>query len=208
MDLEIAEPATDLASGELARRQLLTRAGLVGLAGLAGALIVDRSAFASPAADRPNVPTEADRAVLDQVIKFELAASELYRVAASSVSEDLAAAAGLMAENHQAYAHAVAGKTGLSASEMNSSIFSTFSSAFGGTDTEFLTAAHTLEQTAVTTHTELMADYESSDAIAVAASILVVEARHATVLASILEVNDLDVLFGNDQPALSLSGDA
>ena len=44
-------------------------------------------------------------------------------------------------------------------------------------------------------------------AIALTASIAVVEARHATVLADLLGVDDLDVLFGNDQSALELTGD-
>ena len=41
----------------------------------------------------------------------------------------------------------------------------------------------------------------------VGASIAVIEARHATVLADLLDVDDLDVVFGNDQSALDLTGD-
>jgi Ferritin-like domain len=207
VDLEIAEPVIDSASANFARRSLFARIGLVGLTGLAAALVVDRSAFATPD-ERPNVPTESDRVVLAKVIGLELAASELYRLAAAGASDDLAAAAGVMAENHQAYAQAIAGKTGLSAQEIDASVFSAFESRFGGSQSEFLAAAHELEQTAVSTHTAVISDYESAEAIALTASILVIEARHATVLADVLGVEDLDVLFGNDQPALSLAGDA
>jgi hypothetical protein len=210
VDLETAEPATEPVAGVVARRSLLTSAAAAGIAGLAAALVVDRSAFARAGVDeRPNVPTESDQVVLAQVIGFELAASELYRLTADSgVSDDLAAAVGVMAENHQAYAQAIAGKTGLNADAINGDVFEAFKAGFAGSEQEFLAAAHELEQTAVSTHTAVIGEYESVEAIAVTASILVVEARHATVLADVLGVGDLDVLFGNDAPALSLSGDA
>ena len=53
--------------------------------------------------------------------------------------------------------------------------------------------------------TELSSLYESIQAINLTASILVVEARHATVLADVAGVDDLDVVFGNAETALDLS---
>lgn len=213
MDLEIAEPATEPAHGRsaangVARRSLFARAGAAGIVGLAAALTVDHVALASPdtTVARPNVPTASDNGTLELVIGFELAASELYRAAAAGVSDGLVAAVGVMAENHQAYAQAIAGKTGLSASNMNDGIYETFVARFTGSDDDFLTAAHELEQAAVSTHTAAITGYESNEAIGLTSSILVVEARHATVLADLLGVSDFDVLFGNDQPAITLSG--
>jgi Ferritin-like domain len=207
VDLETAEPATESAGLDFGRRNLFARAGLAGFTGLAAALVIDRTALATTD-ERPNVPTEADRVVLAQVIGLELAASELYRVAAGGASDELAPAVLVMAENHQAYAQAIAGKTGLSAQDMDAEVYSAFESRFTGSEQDFLGAAHELEQSAVSTHTAVIGDYESAEAIALTASILVVEARHATVLADLLGVDDFDVLFENDQPALSLAGDA
>jgi hypothetical protein len=206
VDLETAAPAT----GTMSRRRLVAGAGL---AGLAGALFVDRRVFAAvddPAQtdERPNVPTDADSAVLDLVIGFELAVSELYRrkLEAGTGSDALADAVGVMAENHQAYAQAIAGATGLSAGEANPSLVAALRNGFEGSDEEFFAAAHEVEQAAVSTHTDALGNYESNEAILVTASILIAEARHATVLADLLGVDDLDVLFGNEQGPLSLTG--
>lgn len=205
VDLENAETGT----GTMSRRSLVARAGL---AGLAAALVIDRGAMASAAApdERPNVPTDADTATLALVIGLELAASELYRakLASGTGSDELATVVGIMAENHQAYAQAIAGATGVSAQTVNMAIVDERLGGFTGSDTDFFSAAHQLEQEAVLTHTDAIASYESAQAISLTASILIVEARHATVLADLLGVTDLDVLFGNEASALDLAGDA
>ncbi len=215
MDDNTAESATDNVSstGRVARRDVLVRAGVAGLAGVAGALVVGRGALATideggedGSGERPNVPTEADLVILEQVLGFEIAASELYAAKlAADASGDLATIVGVMAENHQAYAQAIAGDTGLSVKNADDEFFDANVASFTGSDESFFEAAHQLEQTAVATHTAVIADYESSEAVAVTASILVIEARHATVLADLLGVDDYDVLFGNDQTALTLS---
>ena len=59
-------------------------------------------------------------------------------------------------------------------------------SAFATSNVEaFAEAANSLENTAAATHTELLADYESVNARKLTASILVVEARMATVLSNL-----------------------
>ncbi len=208
MDLEPAERELDT---PVSRRSLVTLSGAAGLGGLAAALLLDRTTLALPADDeveRPNVPTDADVALLAQVIGLELAGSELYRLKLDSTDGDLAVAVRVMAENHQAFAQAVAGSTGLSAETANASLVAASRSGFEGSDDEFFAAAHAFEQTAAATHTALMGQYESDDAIALTASIALTEVRHATVLADLLGVTDLDVLFGNDESALSLGDDA
>ncbi len=208
MDLEPAERDVDTS---ISRRSLVTLTGAAGLGGLAAALVIDRAALAASDddGDRPNGPTEADTALLEQVIGLELAASALYRAKlASGAGDDLATAVGVMAENHQAFAQAAAGITGLAASEPNAEIVEANMAGFTGSDDEFFAAAHTLEQAAVATHTALIAEFESDDAIKLAASVALTEARQATVLADLLGVDDLDTLFGNEQSALSLGDDA
>lgn len=206
MDLEIPEPATGTT---LSRRGLVARAGAAGLAGLAAAFVIDRNALASATGPdtRPGIPTESDTALLIQVIGLELAASDLYRAALEGASDDMAVAIGILSDNHRAYAQSIAGATGSPAGQADEEIVSANIDDFTGSNDEFLAAAHELEQTAVSTHTSLISQYESSHAIELTASIAVIEARHATVLAEMLGVDDLDVLFGNDQPALQLTGE-
>lgn len=207
VDLETAERENDT---PMSRRSLVTLAGAAGLGGLAAALVADRAALAAPADEvQPNVPTEADVAVLEQVIGLELAASALYRARlAAGASDALAPAIGVMAENHQAFAQAISGATGLPASEANADIVDANLDGFTGSDTDFFATAHTLEQIAVATHTELLGAYDSQDAIKLTAAITLTEARHATVLAHLLGIDDLDVFFGNEESALSLEGNA
>lgn len=209
MDLETAERDTDTS---MSRRSLVTLTGAAGLGGLAAALLVDRAALAVPIEDeveRPDAPTASDIAMLERVIGFELAASELYRARLESGADgDIGVAVGVMTENHQAFAQAIAGAAGVSAGVADSEFVDANRSAFSGSMEEFFTAAHGLEQTAAATHTELISGYESADAIELTASIAITEVRHATVLADLLGVEDLDVLFGNDQTALSLGADA
>ena len=206
MDLEIAEPAADT---PLSRRSLVTRACAASLAGLAAALVIDRSAPVSAAApdELPNLPTESDAALLERMMRVELAANALYRSALENASDDLAVVTGVLAENHLAYAQAIAGITGLSAQGADEELIAEYEPSFTGQTEEYLASAHTLEQALVATQTELVGVYESSDAITLTASIATVEARQATVIAELLGVEDLDVLFGNDQSPLELTGD-
>ena len=207
VDLETAEHDVDTS---MSRRSLVTVGSAAALGGLAAALIVDRPALAvGEDEERPNGPTDNDMVLLAQVIALELAASELYLARLDAgVDDGLAAAVGVMSENHQAFAQAVAGDTGLSADERNAEVFDAGVSGFTGSVEDFFATAHALEQTAVATHTALIAEYESDDAIALTASIALSEARQATVLADLLGVDDLDVLFGNAESALSLEVDA
>ena len=206
MDLELAETAADTS---LSRRRLVTAAGATGLAGLAAAFVMDRNALVAASApdEATRRPTDADMALLAQVIGLELAASDLYRAAGENASEDLAVAIGVMGDNHRAYAEAIAGITGMSARGRNDDVYDANIDGFTGSNDDFFLTAHTLEQVAVATHSDLMQQYESLHAIELTASIAVVEARHATVLADLLGIDDLDVLFGNEESPLELTGE-
>jgi hypothetical protein len=66
-----------------------------------------------------------------------------------------------------------------------------------------------LENTAVATHSELMAEYESSSARKMTASIIVVEARMATVLTDLGGLaTSLDDIFEPTADALELTAGA
>ncbi len=192
LDLEIAEAGTS--------RRSLIRA--VGAAGIAGAAIAWTSESTVASTD---VPTDGDTLLLAEAMALELAARDLYRLTLeTSIGDDTAVLVNAMATNHGAYAQSIAGATGLSANARNEEVFAANEAAFFTTDFEL--AAHALEQTAVATHTALLGMYESRQAIDLTASILVVEARHATVLADLAGVSDFDVLFANTEPALEPSG--
>ena len=202
VDLEIAEPAADAAVG---RRTLIGLAGVAGLAGAAAALLSNQTAMAAP--EQPNRPSDVDTSMLRQALGLELAARDLYLAQLDAHPDgELASAAKVMADNHEAYAQKISGSAGLSAISVgrNDEVYD--AAVDGFTAADFAEAAHTLEQTAVATHTELLREYESVVAIELTTSILVVEARQATVLADILGVDDFDILFGNEAPALELGG--
>jgi len=193
VDLEPAEPATS-------RRSLIRAAGAVGVAGAVAAL-ASQAASAAPA---PVPPNEADTELLRQAMLLELTAHDLYQVALEAgLAESTAEVLAVFAANHLAYAQSIAGVAGLSASGRNDEAFDALSGAFAD---DTVLAAHTLEQTAVATHTELLGLYASAQAVGLTASILVVEARQATVLADMAGVSDLDIIFGNAEEPLDLTG--
>jgi hypothetical protein len=199
VDLDSAAPATS-------RRSLIGALGAAGLAG-AAALAISRPASAAP----PSSPTADDRELLREAMRFELAASALYKEAAAAGLSDVATELALVfAENHVSYADEIAGIAGLSADSMNEEIFDEFRSAFAtDDDAAFTEAAIGLENTAAATHTALLADYVSVDARTVTAAIVVVEARMATVLTHLNDpATDLDDVFEPDAQPLTLTGGA
>ena len=196
MDLEIAEPAST-------RRSLI---GAIGAAGLASAAAL---AVARPASAAPFATTEEDRVLLDQAMRLELTARDLYREAIDAgVSDDTLLVAETLSTNHGAYAQAIAAVTGSSAEGRNEELFAELSGDFDTSDSvAFATAGWNFENSAVATHTEQMALYESIDAISLTGSILVVEARQATVLADIGGFSDdLDKLFDPQPEPFVLTG--
>jgi hypothetical protein len=199
VDLDSAAPATS-------RRSLIGALGAAGLAG-AAALAISRPASAAP----PSSPTGDDRELLREAMRFELAASALYKeAAAAGLSEVATELALVFAENHVSYADEIAGIAGLSADSMNEEIFDEFQSAFATSDdAAFAETAIGLENTAAATHTALLADYVSVDARTVTAAIVVVEARMATVLNHLNDpATDLDDVFEPDAQPLALTGGA
>jgi rubrerythrin len=197
VDFEPAEPAST-------RRSLIGAAGAAGLVGAAAALL----GGAPAAAAAPNKPTSADKEALAAALALELTARDLYREAATALNGDAATLAGVVAENHEAYASSISGATGFSADQRNDDIFDALQPAFSvSDDQEFARAARDLENTAVATHTALLGSYESLDAIELTVSIIATEARQAAVFVSMAGfASNLDDMLTNPVPALELTG--
>jgi hypothetical protein len=182
--------------------------GTVGAAGIVAA--VGALALARPAAAAPFAPTTADRRRLTLMMHLELAAFELYRASLDAgLDGDAGALAAVLADNHEAYAQAIAGAAGLSASSPTTAVFDQFESAFATSDhVAWATAANELEQTFVATHTEAIASFEGVESVNLIASILVVEARASVVLADLAELpTDPIVLNATEAKPLELAVD-
>ena len=162
---------------------------------------------ATPAATTtlpPMRPTEPDIELLQFAESFELAAKDLYAAAVAAGVEGEAFA--VMAQNHQAFASILRGILGVrGALARSDDVYDTYGADFTTSDaTAVAEAAYELENTAVATHTELIGGLEGIDGAKVIASILVVEARQAAVLADILgRGDDYEALFENDAEALT-----
>ena len=197
VDLESAAPASS-------RRSLIGALGAVGLAGAAALSI------ARPASAAPTSPTQDDKTLLRQAMELELTAEALYREAINAGLSDVAGElAAVFAENHVSYADKIAGAGGFSANTRNEDVFEQLQSTFATSDADaFTEAAAGLENTATATHTSLLAEYESVKAKTLTASIIVVEARMAAVLADFQGITSLDDIFEPNTEALELTGGA
>ena len=187
-----------------------SRRSLLGLGGLVAAGTAVALASSASAAAAPGKPTDADRAALEAALRLELTARDLYQQAAAELDGDAAQLARVVGANHGAYAQAISGAIGISANERNEDVFNAQRSLFAVSDAQaFGAAALALENIAVATHTELLANYESIDAIELTASIIVTESRHAVVFTSLAGfASNLDEMLSNSAAPLELSGGA
>jgi stage V sporulation protein SpoVS len=175
VDLVTAERATS-------RRSMITTVGAAGLAAAVGAL-----AIARPVAAAPFAPTDADRVRLRTMMHLELAAHALYLSSLDAgLDGDAGELAAVLAGNHEAYAQAIAGAAGLSATSPTTVVFDQFEATFATSDAvAWATAANELEQTFVATHTQAIAEFEGVESVNLIASIVAVEARQSVVLADV-----------------------
>ena len=187
-----------------------SRRSLLGLGGIVAAGTVVALASSTTAAAAPDKPTNADRVALEAALRLELAARDLYRQAAGELDGDVAQLASVVGENHGAYAQAISGAIGISANERNEDVFNAQRSLFAVSDAQaFGAAARTLENIAVATHTALLANYESIDAIELTASIITTESRQAVVFTSLAGFgSNLDEMLSNSAAPLELAGGA
>ena len=195
VDLDSAEPATS-------RRNLIATLGTAGLAG-ALAVAVARPVHAAP----PNSPTPGDRDLLGQALKLELTARRLYGDAIDAgLSGDAAEVARVFGKNHEYYADQFAAITGISANQYDEAAYEANTDAFATSDVgEFAVAAWTLENNAAVTYAELLNELEAVESQRAVASIAVMNARMATVLADLAGVSDdVEILFDPPGEAITL----
>jgi len=189
VDLESAQPAT-------------SRRSLVGALGVAGLVTGAALAVARPVSAAPYPPTDTDNAKLTQAQQLELAAKLLYRDAAEAGLTDAALeVAQVFGDNHEAYADQFAAMTGVSADTFNAAAYEERKDDFSTSDVaQFTAAAWELENNLAATYSDLFDSFESVQAQTVVASIVVVNARMATVLADLAGLSDdVNILF--DPPA-------
>jgi hypothetical protein len=213
VDIDMPEsptPAGPDSGGDGARRRLIG----AGLAGLVGSLVLAGRAGATASPNQttttapPRQPVGTDKALLGAAQRAELAAVALYDTALSGrqlVGDERLVLSGIR-EAHEAYAQALSAILGKAAPDIAEQlIVDQFGGAFAGPIGAMLEAANELENILVATHTELVGALQGTDGAALIASILVVEARHATVLADMAGVSDLDQLLINDASPLAVA---
>jgi hypothetical protein len=151
----------------------------------------------------PTRPTAADLVLLQFAMSAEMTATDLYQAAADAGAEDQLVT--VLRDNHRAYADILRAILGTSVIDRrNEALFDELAPSFEESDITTLAAtAYDFESTLVATHTESLRSIENIDAARRVAAILIVEARHCTVLADAAgQGDDLDALFVNDADPL------
>jgi rubrerythrin len=204
VDIDVTEPAK---ADNALRRRLLG----IGLGGAAVSLLpflVGRAAATTPSSGPtdstpattttapPKRPTSDDVTLLSFAQSVELAARDLYddALAAKGFDDDTRAVIATIRESHDAYAASLSGMLGRAAPQKADSIGTDLKSSFGGDPSSILSSAYNLESTAVATHLDILGQLQGTDGASLIASILVVEARHGTVLAYLNGATSLDEL--------------
>lgn len=188
------------------RRRFL-QAGAAGAVASVALPVLARSVSAQAGGTPPRRPTPADVTALQFAQGVELAARDLYELALAGggYGDDLAPVLAAMSQHHRSYAEAISGLLGPDAiGQANAAVVGQFRTRFTNPATA-IDAAARLEDTAVATHTELLASLEGIDGAALIASILVVEARHATVLATVAGITDLNQLLATTSTPLEVT---
>ena len=220
VDIDVTEPQP--ADSAILRRRLLgvgvggAAASLLPfLGGRASATTTTTSASTTTAASTttttapPKRPTDDDDVLLSFAQTVEIAARELYDVALGNAGFDEIerAVIATIRESHDAYAASLSAVLGRLAPQVSHPIVDELRESFGGDRSSVLDAAYALESTAVATHTKVLRSLQGTDGAALIASILIVEARHGTVLANLNGASSLDELLVNTEAdALSAEG--
>ncbi len=202
------QPHDDDAPAPLGRRHLLG-AGLGGAAAALLPVLAGRAGAARPATTPPTEPaptttvapplqpTDADVELLVFAEGVELAARDLYDIALASVefSDVQRTVVATLRESHEAYFQSLAAILGRRGSgQANADVVSALRGGFTGDAAKVLGSMYDLESTAVATHTEILGELDGLDGAKLIASILIVEARHGTVLADLAGRDSLDDL--------------
>ena len=159
-----------------------------------------------PTSVAPSRPTDGDVELLAFAQAAELSARQLYADMLDAFADDPAiddtrrVVFTAIREAHQGYANALSGLLGGSAAGgADQALIDELGPTFTAGVDEALLAAYDLESALVATHTELIGSLQGLDGVALIASILIVEARHGTVIADMLGLTSLDDLLVADE---------
>ena len=217
MDIDVTEPA----QADSALRRRLLGIGLGGtvvsllpfLMGRASATTTTSATSDTTAATTttspPKRPSDADVTLLGFAQSVEIAASRLYEIALATTGfgDNEKAIIATFLDAHKAYAASLSGMLGRAAPQSVNPIFDELQDTFTGDNPTVLDAAYNLESVAVATHTDILGKLQGTDGAALIASMLIVEAAHGTVLATLSGKTDLDDLLVNTEAdALSAEG--
>ena len=135
----------------------------------------------------PTPPTPVDRALLAFANSAELAARDLYAVAAELPAFGADEKTMLVGfhDHHLAAAQALAGLVGKAATNVREdAVYDAFRGKMTGSDKSAIyDALRELENTLVSTHLSLVGTFEGTEGSALVASVLTIQARHAAALA-------------------------
>jgi Ferritin-like domain len=154
----------------------------------------------------PLRPTTSDLVLLQFAMSVEMTAADLYQAAIGAGAEDQLVT--VLRNSHRSYADVLRGILGTSAIDRrDEALYDELVASFEDPDTASLSAtAYDLESSLVATHTEQLRSLQSIDGARRVAAMLIVEARHCTVLADAAgRGDDLDALFVNDAEPLTAS---
>lgn len=159
------------------------------------------SAAATTTTAPPRRPTDDDLVLLQFAQMLELTVRDLYRLALDLKAFDEATSAVVKAigEAHGAYAQSISGLIGRTAPNSPiTPLYSKLKASFTGDSQSVAASARQLENDVVATHTEIIGKLAGVDGSALIASMVVIEARHATVLARIAGIVGLDDQLATD----------
>jgi hypothetical protein len=162
-----------------------------------------------PATTPPGPPTSADLALLAGLQGLELAARDLYQAAIDAGADDGAGVLATLRANHAGYANAISGLIGGAAPQArNDVIFDQYRADFETDDVAAVAAAgYDLESGAVATHLDALGELEGTSGATAVASVLIVESRHAAVLADLGgQGDDLDAVLVNTATPFPVEG--
>lgn len=155
----------------------------------------------------PARPTDADAELLAFAQRLELTARDLYDVSlrAGANQGDLANLFVTLRENHEEYATSISALLGVRAPQhRDDDLFAEHEDDFKTDDPSAV--AYDLESTLLATHLDLVFRFESIAATTTTSGLLLVIARHCTVLADAAgNGDDLDALLVNSASALAPS---